>query len=285
MTPKGKLIAIGGNEDKGFGTTESYALDFVEDGILSHVVALGGGPESNIEIIPTASSIPKEVGQNYIRAFAKLGCESVRVLNIRSKKKADHSDYLDRIKNADIVMFSGGDQRRLSKVFGGTKFLSILHERYMNEPIVIAGTSAGAVGMSETMVYGGSAAYAMLKGAVKLMTGMAFVNQVIFDSHFIVRGRFGRLAEAVALHPDKLGVGLGEDTGVIISEGNKFQVIGSGMVIVFDPSHMTHNTVNILEKGTPISIGNLTVHILANGDEFLIDEKNPVMLAIDKPFI
>ena len=285
MAPKGKLIAIGGNEDKGFGTDEKYVLDFVDDGILSHVVNHGGGVSARIEVIPTASSIPEEVGENYIRAFNKLGCESVGVLDIRSKKKANHAESIQRIRNADIVMFSGGDQRKLSKVYGETDFLKMLHHRYQNDNIVIAGTSAGAVGMSQTMVFGGSAAYALVKGAVKLMPGLGFTKDIIFDSHFIVRGRFGRLAEAVALHSHQIGVGLGEDTGVVITEGNKLQVIGSGMVIIFDASETTHNTAEILERGTPMSIGNLKVHILANGDEFYIDQRHPVMLAIDQPFV
>ena len=285
MTPSGKLIAIGGNEDKGFGTDEKYALDFIQEGILSHVVNHGGGIDAKIEVIPTASSIPDEVGMNYISAFTKLGCTSVNVLNIKSKKKANNPDIVRRIQEADIVMFSGGDQRRLSKVFRGSEVLKTLHNRYQHDGLVIAGTSAGAVGMSETMIFGGSAAYAMLKGAVKLMPGLGFMNNVIFDSHFVIRGRFGRLAEAVALHSAQIGVGLGEDTGVIVVDGNRFQVIGSGMVIIFDASETTHNTAEILEPGTPMSIGNLKVHVLANGDEFHIDQRHPEMLAIDQPFV
>ncbi len=285
MIPSGKLIAIGGNEDKGFGMNEGYSLDFIESGILRHVVTHGGGLSARIEIIPTASSIPKEVAQNYVHAFEKLGCDSIGVLNIKSRKKADKKETIERIKEAHIIMFSGGDQRRLSKIFLNTQFLDILHQRYLHEDIVIAGTSAGAVGMSETMISGGSAAYALLKDAVKLSQGLGFIENVIFDSHFIVRGRFGRLAEAAALYPGQLGIGLGEDTGVIFSEGNKFQVIGSGMVIVFDPSVLTHNTADDLEPGTPMSIANLIVHVLANGDEFLLEERKPVMLAIDEPFV
>ena len=285
MVPKGKLIAIGGNEDKGFGTNESYSLDFVESGILRHVVNHGGGEKARIEVIPTASSIPDEVGQNYIKAFTKLGCESIGILNIRTKKKANDPANVERIKKADIVMFSGGDQRRLSKIFRNSEILKTLHDRYMNDNIVIAGTSAGAVGMSETMIFGGSAAYALLKGAVKLMPGMGFMDKVIFDSHFVVRGRFGRLSEAVALNPDQLGLGLGEDTGVVVTEGNKFQVIGSGMIIVFDGSKLVHNNAAILEAGTPMSISNMIMHVLANGDEFDIDKKTPKILAMEKEFV
>ncbi len=91
---------------------------------------------------------------------------------------------------------------------------------------------------------------------------------VIFDSHFVKRGRFGRLAEAIARHPNMLGVGLGEDTGVIVTDGDKFETIGSGMVILFDGSNFSHNNVNILKEGTPITLGNLTVHVMSYGDHY-----------------
>jgi cyanophycinase len=285
MVPKGKLIAIGGNEDKGFGTDEKYTLDFVESGILRHVVNHGGGPGARIEVIPTASSIPAEVGANYQQAFTKLGCESVGVLDIRNKKKVNDPSAIERIKQADIVMFSGGDQRRLSKIYRGSEIINILHRRYMHEKIVIAGTSAGAVAMSATMIFGGSAAYALLKGAVKLMPGLGFIDNVIFDSHFVARGRFGRLSEAIAMHPDQLGFGLGEDTGVVVTDGNKIQVIGSGMVIIFDGCQLTHNNAAILEAGTPMSIGNMIIHVLANGDEFDLAEKTVKVLAMEKEFV
>jgi cyanophycinase len=103
--------------------------------------------------------------------------------------------------------------------------------------------------------------------------GLAFISGLIIDTHFIRRGRFGRLAEAVAIHPDLLGLGLAEDTGIIIKNGNEFRVIGSGMVILFDPSELTHNSHSILEKDTPISLSNLVVHILANNDFFTIDNR------------
>ncbi|MBX2846417.1 MAG: cyanophycinase, partial [Saprospiraceae bacterium] len=259
--PKGTLISIGGNEDKGFGADEAYRLEFISDGILSHVVQQGGGTDARIVVIPTASSIPDEVSANYIHAFTKLGCKKVKVLKIKSRKSVDKEKYLERLRKADIVMFSGGDQRKLSRIFTDSQALDILHDRYLNDAIVIAGTSAGAVGMSETMIFGGSAAYSMKKGAVKLMNGLGFMPGIIFDSHFIVRGRFGRLAEAVAHHPHLLGVGLGEDTGIMIKNGNECQVLGSGMVIVFDGSKFSHNSVADLEEETPISIGNLIVHV------------------------
>ena len=128
---------------------------------------------------------------------------------------------------------------------------------YIMKEFVIAGTSAGAMCMSEEMVAGGSSTEALYKGAVRMREGMGFISDLIIDSHFIRRGRFGRLAEAVAKFPKLLGVGLAEDTGLIIKNCNEFKVIGSGMVILFDGGKLTHNNQEILEEGTPMTISNL----------------------------
>lgn len=285
MEPRGILIAIGGNEDKGFDTDESRSLDFIEEGILSHVVAKAGGENSRILLITTASGIPEKVYENYREAFDKLGCRDIVHHNIRSNEEANDSLAIREIEEADAVMFSGGDQRKLNKVFTGSSSLQLLKERYLHEKFVIVGTSAGAVAMSRIMVSGGSSANAMLKGAVKMMPGLDFITDVIFDSHFIRRGRFGRLTEAVALHPTLMGIGLGEDTGLIIYKGNEFQTIGSGMIILFDGRGLTHNSVDKLNEGTPISIGNMTIHVLANNDWFFLKEKKFRFLPIEEHFI
>jgi cyanophycinase len=273
MIVKGTLIPIGGNEDKGLNLSENYTHEFIKGSILSHVVREGKGPGSNIVIIPTASSIPVEVADNYLQGFSKLGCTNLHILDIRSRVQSDSSNTLKKLEQADIIMFSGGDQSKIVKFIGGTNAHQLLMERYMNENFVIAGTSAGAMAMSSEMVAGGSSQDSLYKGAVKMRRGMGFIKGLVIDTHFIHRGRFGRLAEAMAIHPDLLGIGLAEDTGIIIKNGNEFRVIGSGMVILFDPSKLTHNSHSVLPDGTPISMSNLVVHILANNDFFTIDDR------------
>ena len=115
--------------------------------------------------------------------------------------------------------------------------------------------------------------------------GLGLIKGLVIDTHFIRRGRFGRLAEAMAIHPNLLGLGLAEDTGIVIEHGNQFKVIGSGMVLLFDPSKLTHNNHSILEEGTPISLGNLVVNILANNDEFTIDNRKVSISPIDAEYI
>ena len=267
---KGVLIPIGGNEDK--GDDENYTLDFIEEGILSQVVAESGGKQSLIVVIPTASSIPKKVSENYIKAFKKLGCNNIRILDIRTAEESEKPENLELVKNANCIMFSGGNQSSIVNSIAGTKMHVLLEQKYKEEKFVIAGTSAGAMAMSHEMIAGGSSADALLKGSVKMRKGLGFISELIIDSHFIRRGRFGRLAEAMASLPHLIGIGLSEDTGLVIKNG-KFSVIGSGMVVLFDPSKLTHNFYNVLDKGFPMSMSNLIVHILANGDQFTLKDR------------
>lgn len=282
---KGTLIPIGGNEDKGNGKNEMYTLEFLKEGILSHVVREAGGHQARIVVIPTASSIPKEVGDNYLSAFDLLGCKHVDVIHIQDRDDSDNKSFIKLVEEADCVMFSGGDQSNIVNRIGGTRMHEIILERYRKEDFVIAGTSAGAMCMSSEMIAGGNITDALFKGSVRMRDGMGFIPELIIDSHFIQRGRFGRLAEAVAKFPNLIGVGLAEDTGVIIKNCNDFKVIGSGMVVIFDGSTLTHNNEEILEHGTPMSMGNLVVHILSNSDQFVINERKIDILPLDAAFI
>lgn len=275
--PKGKLIAIGGAEDKGTdlekGEIHRNNLNFFELGILRRVVEEAGGTSSRIEVITTASMIPYEVGEHYLDAFGKIGCTNVGLLHIRTRQDAMNKEYIDRIKRCDAVMFTGGNQLRLSATDGGTEFLSILKKRYNEENFLIAGTSAGAMAMSNTMIYEGNATRAHLKGEVKITTGLAFIHTVIIDSHFEKRGRFGRLVQAVASNPSCIGIGLGEDTGMLITEGNKMEAIGSGLVIIVDGHEILHSNIADIPDGNPISLENLKVHFCEKGNGYLIKER------------
>ena len=270
-TVRGTLIPIGGAEYKG---EEDYGLDFVEDGILSRVVRECHCEDPRVVVIPTASSIPDTVGQNYVKAFDKLGVSHIDVLDIRKRKESSSADVLKAVQAADCVMFSGGDQSRITKLIGGSPLHKLLMQRFQEDEFVLAGTSAGAMSMSTEMIAGGSSTESMLKGAVVLGKGMGYIPQLIIDTHFIRRGRFGRLCEAVATFPHLMGVGLSEDTGLVIKGCNEFEVIGSGMAILFDPSHLTHNKHAVLKEGTPMSMSNLITHILARGDCFTMNNRN-----------
>jgi cyanophycinase len=284
---RGYLVSVGGAEDKGTDIEEGFVpkehLTFFEIGILKTITDLLHGKESRIEVITTASSIPQEVGDNYLKAFAKLHFNNVGILGIRNREDAQLPENIQRIKACDCVMFTGGNQLRLTSIFGGTEILDILKDRLETETFVISGTSAGAMAMSNTMIYEGNAALAHLKGEVKITTGLGFVQNVIIDSHFDKRGRFMRLAQAVAANPGAIGIGLGEDTGVIVREGHLLEGIGSGGVVIIDGRSVGHNNIADAEFNHPISVENLKVHIMEKGNAYDIKTRTfePSMEALE----
>lgn len=270
--PTGILIPIGGAEDKGtdleLGIIQRNNLNFFELGTLRKIVEAVGNTDARIEVATTASSIPDEVFDNYQTAFGKIGCQNIGHLRIRNRDDAMNPENVARVKACDAILFSGGNQLRLTATYGGTDFLDLVTLRYEQEHFVIAGTSAGAMAMSNTMIYEGNAANAHLKGQVKITTGLAFVKDVIIDSHFDKRGRFLRLAQAVATNPSAIGIGLGEDTGVIFRHGTELETIGSGAVIIIDGRNIRHNNIADIEDGSPISVEGLLIHILEKGNRF-----------------
>lgn len=272
MAPRGKLIVIGGAVDKGSFTEKNYEkeieknFNFFERGILKRVITESiHNIDSRIEVITTASQVPEEVGNEYVKAFSYLGAKNVDVLGIKTREEANAPETISRLEAADIIMFTGGDQLRLTSVLGGTAFHRTLLSKYSNEEVVIAGTSAGAAACSNNMIYQGSAHEALRKGEVKITSGLGLINNVIFDTHFVHRGRIGRLFQAVVSNPIALGVGLGEDTGLLITEGDKMEAIGSGLVIIVDGRFIKDTNITDIELGEPISIENLIVHVMAMG--------------------
>lgn len=273
MVPKGKLIIIGGAINTGSFTETQFGLpqnmNFFERGILKRItVESVKDTESRFEIMTTASLIPEKVGEEYIKALAQLDVHNVGVLNISSREQANDEGNAQRIKDADVLIFTGGDQLRLSSIFGGTVIHRILLDKYKNEPVVIAGTSAGAAASSKNMIYQGSSKDALLKGEVKITGGLGFIDDVIVDTHFVQRGRIGRLLYAAASNPGILGIGLGEDTGLYISEGKNMEAIGSGMVILVDGRQMADTNLTDVEMGQPVSIKNMIVHVMCDGDTY-----------------
>lgn len=277
--PSGKLIIIGGSVDRGSFTESpddlNRNLKFFEKGILKRIVTESARQsESVIEIITTASSIPEVVGEEYVKAFGQLNVLNVNVLDIKTREEANSPDNIERLRKADVVMFTGGDQLRLTSIFGGTTFHHLLLEKYENENFVISGTSAGAAASSNNMIYQGSSSEALLKGEVKITGGLGFINNVIIDTHFVQRGRIGRLLYACASNPINLGIGLGEDTGLLITNGQSMEAIGSGLVILVDGTNMRHTNITEVQMGEPVSIENLTVHVMSFGDMFDLKSKH-----------
>ncbi|MDP2159196.1 MAG: cyanophycinase [Flavobacterium sp.] len=275
MNSRGKLIIIGGAVDKGSFTESSFDKDvsknmnFFEKGILKRIIEESKYKEkSRIEVITTASNIPREVGPEYAKAFRYLNATNVDVLYIEKREQAGEKEVLDRLIAADVVMFTGGDQLRLSSILGGTKFHDIILNKYKNEDFIYAGTSAGAAAASNNMIYQGSSHEALLKGEVKITSGLGLIDDVIIDTHFVQRGRIGRLFQAVVGNPKVLGIGLGEDTGLLITNNTKMEAIGSGLVILVDGREIKDTNLTQVELGQPISINHLVTHVMSMHDTF-----------------
>jgi cyanophycinase len=279
MMPKGKLIIIGGAVDKGSFTENAFAemvdenLNFFEKGILKRIIDESKHQKlSRIEIVPTASKIPDLVGSEYAKAFGHLGAQNVGVINIENREEALDLVILDRIKKADVIFFTGGDQLRLTSIFGGTAIHDLLLQKYNEEDFLYVGTSAGAACASKNMIYQGSSHEALLKGEIKITSGLGFIDNVIIDTHFVRRGRIGRLFQAVVGNPKTLGIGLGEDTGLLIKQGDSMEALGSGLVIIVDGRHILDTNITDVALGEPISIKNLVVHVMSQADIYCLSQ-------------
>lgn len=278
--PKAKLIIIGGAVD--MGTNLSYDehisqpdfLKFFEHGILRRIINESKSQErSKIAVITTASQIPELVGEQYVHSFSHLKVEDVSVLDIRSREDANKAENLQMAREADTIMFSGGDQLRLTAMFGGTEFLRILKDRYQNdEHFLVAGTSAGAAAASSTMIYRGNSNEALVKGEVQITAGLGFIDHVVVDTHFVQRGRIGRLFYAVASNPGILGIGLGEDAGLLIKNNCEMEAIGSGLTIVVDGRDIIGTNIYDVEIGTPVSVENLKVSVMSIYDKYDLEK-------------
>lgn len=275
--PKGTLLLIGGSEDRGpdehTPDIAESSNDYQELEIIHAILAEARGEHPRIEVVVTASQVPDEVGEMYLNIFQRLGQTDVGVLNPCTRPAANAPEILDRLRAADAVLFSGGDQFRLGTLLGGTRFGELLRERYHTEPLVVAGTSAGAMAQPHTMLYEGLRAEAMLRGDVKIAAGLGLIDGCIVDTHFIKRGRFSRLAQAVTTSPACLGIGLGEDTALLIRRGRHAECLGSGMVVIIDGADIGFTNIADVDDGCGVCVENLRVHALVRGNKFDLRER------------
>ncbi|MEX0685617.1 MAG: cyanophycinase [Balneolales bacterium] len=276
INPKGILVAIGGSEDKGIEVEEDASIDkgktFMVSGILKSITSLISSNNPRIEVFTTASAKPELMQETYKEAFGKLGFKVAGFYHMNSKVDADMMGVIDQIKKADCIFLTGGDQARLLEINKDSRFLNYLKKLYYNKRIVIAGTSAGAMVMSDLTITqnkeNGS------EGSINIIPGFSFIKNVIIDTHFASRGRYWRLAEAVAQNPGCLGIGMDEDTAVSVRDGRLLEVIGSGLVSIIEGRNITSHFSSKRNSDETLTIENLVTHILSRGDGFdLYDRK------------
>jgi cyanophycinase len=265
MTPKGKLLIIGGAEDREDGAElemEEKSEQFERFKVLKELLP-GGHIDGKIEVISTASSTPEEMEKMYKETFSEIGYQNVGFLRITNKMEARNELFCERVKAANAVFFTGGDQLRISTIIGGTEIGTVLKDKYLeDEHFIIAGTSAGAMVMSEIMISGGGTGEALLGSDLQTASGLGFLGGCIIDTHFIKRGRFSRLAHAIVINPRNLGIGLGEDTALIIHNGNEAECRGSGMVVLIDGANICQTNISEAGQSCPVYVENLKVHLL-----------------------
>jgi cyanophycinase len=246
----GRLLIIGGAEDRCRGA-----------GLLERFVGLCGGDAARIVLVTTATGRPDEVHADYDRVFRRLGVERITELRLRGRSDADGDDAAKLLEDATGVFISGGDQSRLRTLVGSRANDILLDRLSADDDLVIAGTSAGATAMGRTMILGGDGPE-VSAAAVRTGPGLGLIPKVLIDMHFGERGRLPRLLSAVALNPDQLGVGIDENTGILV-EGSRFEVLGSGVATVVDPKNAT--VVHAAGDGDPITLFDVRLHLLPAG--------------------
>lgn len=234
--------------------------------ILGRFVALCGGREARIAIVPTASA-DNNTGREYEATFKKLGAREAKALNIERRSDCDDADYLGIIEAADGVFLTGGSQLKLSTTLGGTPIATLLRRRNAAGQHV-AGTSAGAAFLSEHMIGFGEEGPTPRVGMVTLAPGLGLTNRVVIDQHFRQRDRLGRLLMALALNPFAIGLGLDEDTAAFIGPDNIVDIHGSGAITCIDPSKVEFSAADHTDRGQPVSLLGVRLHILTHGAAF-----------------
>ncbi|MBE9036892.1 cyanophycinase [aff. Roholtiella sp. LEGE 12411] len=263
-TTKRQLVIIGGAEDK---ENDSQ--------ILREFVRRAGGTKACIVIMTAATELPREVGENYIRVFERLGAENVRIVDTESREDATSSTALEAIHKATGVFFTGGDQARITSILKDTEIDAAIHKRF-SEGIVIAGTSAGAAVMPDKMIVEGDSQTNPRIEVVEMGPGLGFLPGVVIDQHFSQRGRLGRLIAALLQEPAVLGFGIDENTAMVVTD-NQIEVIGEGVVTIVDESEATYNNLDEILKDEPLAIFNSKLHILPNGYKFDLKTRQPIL--------
>lgn len=265
ISTQSSILVIGGAEDKVHGKE-----------ILSSFFRRSGGTDAAIGIIPSASREPVLVGDRYQSIFKKMGAKEVKVLDVRDRVHAEDRSYQEFVENCTGIFMTGGDQLRLCGLLSDTPLMERIRQRVHGGEIVLAGTSAGAAVMGHHMIAGGSSGESPNRGLVDLAIGLSIIPEIIVDQHFHNRNRMARLLSTVAMHPDRLGIGIDEDTCVIFEREGYIEVLGRGTVTIVDPREMTHSNQALAATSEPLSLHGLHLNVLCHGDRYDMQNHQPM---------
>ncbi|MBY0755716.1 cyanophycinase [Clostridium sardiniense] len=257
------LVVIGGAEDK-----EGRKK------ILNEVCDLINKDRDLLLVATIASEIQEEMEDVYDKVFREIGVKNIEFLNIEDREEAYLEKNIDLIKSSKLIFFTGGDQLKITSLIGGTPLNKALING-MHSGKIIVGTSAGASVMSGTMILEGDDEESPKKHSINMCPGLGFIENVVIDQHFIQRGRIGRLLTGIAENPEYLGIGIDEDTAIIIDERKILKVIGNGAVYIIDGSGINHTNVSEQFRDKTLSIFNVKLHVLIEGNKFDLINKIP----------
>lgn len=276
--PTGTLLIIGGAENKGEQNAKKKQTptDFERLQVLKAFIALTEKENPLIEVITSATTMGDESFEDYRKAFEECNITNVgHIHHVLRQDVLEDKALIERMEKADGIFFAGGDQLKYTYLYGGTPFLTGLKQRYIFDKIVVAGTSAGAMAMSTPMIYAGNNEVQELGGMIKITTGLEFLKDVCIDTHFVQRGRFIRMAQVVVTNPNCIGMGIEEDTAMIVRNGMNAEVVGTGTIIIMEGFGISHASIDEFTSQKPITVRDLRVHILSDKDTYIIPQLNP----------
>ncbi len=271
--PAGILVIIGGKEDKGDKPEDKNKT---REEVLKGFIELIEKDNPRIEVVTSGSSEGDEMFEDYRKVFEEMKVKNTGHIHHKLRKDVlNDDDIIERVNKADAFFLTGGDQLLLTSLYGGSNFLTHLKERYIQEKIVIAGTSAGAMALSTPMIYAGNKEKQQITGAIKITTGLEFLKDVCIDTHFIDRARFIRMAQVIATNPTSVGIGIEEDTAIIVRKGVETEIIGNGIVTIIEGFEISSSNITEFGAGEKVAICDLRVHLLAKGSTYYIPQINP----------
>ncbi len=262
---KTAVLVIGGAEDKVHGKE-----------ILHTFFQRSGGEQAKIGIIPSASREPTIIGERYQHIFQEMGAQDIKVLDVRDRSQGEDKYYQEYVEECTGVFMTGGDQLRLCGLLADTPLMERIRQRAQLGEISLAGTSAGAAVMGHHMIAGGSSGESPNRALIDMAMGLGIIPEVLVDQHFHNRNRMARLLSAISSHPERLGIGIDEDTCAMFDKDGILEVIGKGTVTIVDAQNMSHTNQGQVGANDPLSLHNLRLHILCHGDRYSLKEHQPL---------
>jgi cyanophycinase len=259
---KGQLIIIGGGEDRKRDAA-----------VLQRVAEPARGGHGKLVIVTAATRVPEDYLDVYVPLFKDLGVKDLDVLDIRTREDAHADDNVEKIRGADVVFFTGGSQMRIASLMGGSPVCVTMRDHF-REGATVAGTSAGAAVLPETMLIGGPGDVSPDADELDMAAGLGLISDVVIDTHFAERGRVGRLVTAVCQNPRLLGIGIDEDTALVMDRDQDFEVIGSGAVYVVDGAGISYSSIEHRPRGI-VTMFDARLHVLTQEDRFRWSDRRP----------